>query len=82
METGRVFGPLVDPFYLFCRALNNEALLIDFFDICTSACASPKGKEGLILGANFSSKNRNISEWKGELFSQFGEKIKGIVPGH
>jgi hypothetical protein len=35
-----------------------------------------KGKEIAIIGANFSSEKRNISEWKGELLSETGELIK------
>jgi len=39
-----------------------------------------KGKKIAIIGANFSSKNRNISDWKGELLSETGEIIKEILP--
>ena len=33
-----------------------------------------KGKQIVIIGANFSSKLRNVSEWKGDLLSESGEK--------
>jgi hypothetical protein len=39
-----------------------------------------KGKTIVIIGAHFSSKHRNISDWKGELLSEAGEKIKEILP--
>lgn len=39
-----------------------------------------KDKQIVIIGANFSSKGRNISEWKGELLSESGENIKDIFP--
>lgn len=39
-----------------------------------------KGKQIVIIGANFSSELRNVSEWKGELLSESGEKIKDILP--
>ena len=39
-----------------------------------------KGKHIVIIGANFSSELRNVSEWKGELLSELGEKIKDILP--
>ncbi|MCA9419292.1 MAG: PD-(D/E)XK nuclease domain-containing protein, partial [Candidatus Omnitrophica bacterium] len=39
-----------------------------------------KGKQIVIIGANFSSELRNISEWKGELLSESGKKIKDILP--
>lgn len=35
-----------------------------------------KGKEIVIVGANFSSETRNISDWKGELLSESGEFIR------
>lgn len=38
-----------------------------------------KGKQIVIIGANFSSELRNVSEWKGELLSEAGEKIKEIL---
>jgi len=38
-----------------------------------------KGKQIVIIGANFSSELRNVSEWKGELLSESGEKIKDIL---
>jgi hypothetical protein len=38
-----------------------------------------KGKKIVIIGANFSSDLRNVSDWKGELFSESGEKIKEIL---
>ncbi|MBF5059281.1 ATP-binding protein [Candidatus Neptunochlamydia vexilliferae] len=43
-----------------------------------------KGKEIAIIGANFSSEARNVSEWKGELLSESGEKIRDLFPeeGH
>lgn len=37
-----------------------------------------KGKHIVIIGANFSSEWRNISDWKGELLSESGEKIKDL----
>ena len=39
-----------------------------------------KGKKIVTIGAHFSSKHRNISDWKGELLSEAGEKIKEILP--
>lgn len=39
-----------------------------------------KGKQIVIIGANFSSELRNVSEWKGELLSESGKKIKDILP--
>jgi hypothetical protein len=39
-----------------------------------------KGKQIVIIGANFSSEFRNISDWKGELLSESGEKIKDLLP--
>ncbi|MCB1115562.1 MAG: AAA family ATPase [Chlamydiia bacterium] len=39
-----------------------------------------KGKQIVIIGANFSSETRNISDWKGELLSASGEKIKDLLP--
>ena len=39
-----------------------------------------KGKQIVIIGANFSSELRNVSEWKGELLSQSGEKIRDLIP--
>ena len=38
-----------------------------------------KQKKIVILGANFSSKNRNISGWKGALLSESGEVIQEIL---
>jgi len=37
-----------------------------------------KGKNILIVGANFSSTLKNISDWKGEVLSESGEVIKAI----
>lgn len=37
-----------------------------------------KGKQIVIIGANFSSELRNVSDWKGELLSASGEKIKDL----
>ena len=39
-----------------------------------------KGKQIVMIGANFSSLLRNISDWKGELLSESGEKIKELLP--
>lgn len=39
-----------------------------------------KGKKIVVIGANFSSKDRNISEWKGELLSESGEVVKKLLP--
>jgi hypothetical protein len=39
-----------------------------------------KDKEIVIIGAHFSSKDRNIADWKGELLSKSGEKIKDLFP--
>jgi len=39
-----------------------------------------KGKQIVIMGANFSSRDRNISDWKGELLSESGKKVKDIFP--
>ena len=39
-----------------------------------------KGKEIAIVGANFSSEKRNISDWEGELLSEKGELIKILKP--
>ncbi|MBF5058611.1 PD-(D/E)XK nuclease domain-containing protein [Candidatus Neptunochlamydia vexilliferae] len=37
-----------------------------------------KGKELVLVGANFSSEARNVSEWKGELLSESGEFIREL----
>ncbi|MCB9093238.1 MAG: AAA family ATPase [Halobacteriovoraceae bacterium] len=37
-----------------------------------------KGKEVAIIGANFSSEKRNISDWKGELLSESGKFLRTI----
>ncbi|MBF5059851.1 ATP-binding protein [Candidatus Neptunochlamydia vexilliferae] len=37
-----------------------------------------KGKEVVILGANFSSEEHNVSEWRGEVLSQSGDKIREL----
>lgn len=39
-----------------------------------------KGKQIVIIGANFSSELRNVSGWKGELLAESGEKIKDLLP--
>ncbi|MCB1106609.1 MAG: AAA family ATPase [Chlamydiia bacterium] len=39
-----------------------------------------KEKHIVIIGANFSSELRNISDWKGELLSPSGEKIRDLFP--
>jgi hypothetical protein len=39
-----------------------------------------KGKKIVIIGANFSSEIRNVSDWKGKLLSESGKKIKDILP--
>jgi hypothetical protein len=39
-----------------------------------------KGKQIIIIGASFSSELRNVSEWKGVLLSDSGEKIKDLLP--
>ena len=39
-----------------------------------------KGKNIVIIGANFSSKKRIVSDWKGELLSETGERIQEILP--
>ncbi|MCB1082074.1 MAG: PD-(D/E)XK nuclease domain-containing protein, partial [Chlamydiia bacterium] len=39
-----------------------------------------KGKQIAIIGASFSSELQNISEWKGELLSESGEKVKPLLP--
>lgn len=41
---------------------------------------SHQGKEILLIGINFSSKTKNISDWKGELFSEGGALIKTLKP--
>lgn len=38
-----------------------------------------KGKQIVIIGANFSSKLQNISDWKGELLAESGKKIQDIT---
>ena len=38
-----------------------------------------KGKKIVIVGANFSSDKRNISEWKGEILSEDGVFIRAIA---
>ncbi|WP_194848537.1 ATP-binding protein [Candidatus Neptunochlamydia vexilliferae] len=38
-----------------------------------------KGKDLAIIGANFSSETRNVSEWKGELLSESGERLKDLL---
>ena len=39
-----------------------------------------KGKQIVIIGASFCSELRNIADWKGELLSESGEKVKDILP--
>ncbi|MCB1107691.1 MAG: PD-(D/E)XK nuclease domain-containing protein, partial [Chlamydiia bacterium] len=39
-----------------------------------------KGKQIVVIGANFSSELRNISDWKGELLSESGEKVQDLLP--
>ncbi|WP_194847062.1 ATP-binding protein [Candidatus Neptunochlamydia vexilliferae] len=39
------------------------------------------GKEILVMGVNFSSKSRNIGEWKGKLFCPSGGLKKELYPG-
>ncbi|MCB1081849.1 MAG: AAA family ATPase [Chlamydiia bacterium] len=39
-----------------------------------------KDKEIALIGASFSSKSRNIYDWKGELLSSQGEKIRDLSP--
>lgn len=39
-----------------------------------------KGKQIVVIGASFSSELRNVSDWKGELLSESGEKIKDLFP--
>jgi len=39
-----------------------------------------KGKQIVIIGANFSSELRNVSDWKGELLSESGKKVKELLP--
>ena len=39
-----------------------------------------KGKHLVIIGANFSSKDRNISDWKGMLYASSGELLREIFP--
>ena len=39
-----------------------------------------KGKEIAIVGANFSSEKRNISDWNGDLLSEDGSFIKKLAP--
>ncbi|MCB1116524.1 MAG: AAA family ATPase [Chlamydiia bacterium] len=39
-----------------------------------------KDKHIILLGANFSSKERNISDWRGELLSPSGETLKTLSP--
>ncbi|MBF5059169.1 ATP-binding protein [Candidatus Neptunochlamydia vexilliferae] len=37
-----------------------------------------KGKKLILIGANFSSEARNVSEWKGELLSESGELVREL----
>lgn len=37
-----------------------------------------KGKEIALIGVNFSSKTRNISEWKGEVLSETGKPVRTL----
>ena len=39
-----------------------------------------KGKEIVLIGANFSSEKRNISDWKGEVLSESGDFIRELRP--
>lgn len=39
-----------------------------------------KGKKVVLIGANFSSEARNVSDWVGELLSESGEKIQDLFP--
>ena len=41
---------------------------------------SKNNKGTLVMGVNFSSKSRNINDWKGVLYSSEGERIQEILP--
>ncbi|MCB1073602.1 MAG: AAA family ATPase [Chlamydiia bacterium] len=41
---------------------------------------SMSNKDTLVIGANFSSKSRNINDWKAILYSSEGERIREILP--
>lgn len=41
---------------------------------------SKNRKNTLLIGVNFSSKSRNIDDWKGKLLSESGELVKEILP--
>lgn len=38
-----------------------------------------RGKHIVIVGANFSSELRNISDWKGAVLTESGEKVKDLL---
>ena len=38
------------------------------------------GREVITLGVNLSSEHRNIDDWKGNLLSSSGKKIKDLLP--
>ncbi len=40
---------------------------------------SKNRKNTLLIGVNFSSKSRNIDDWKGKLLSESGELVKEIL---
>jgi hypothetical protein len=41
---------------------------------------SQSEKDTLVIGVNFSSKSRNIADWKGKLFSSEGKLIQELLP--
>ena len=41
---------------------------------------SKRDKDTLVIGVNFSSQSRNISNWKGVLYSSEGELIRELLP--
>ena len=43
---------------------------------------SQKEKPILVVGINFSSKSRNISDWKGAIFSSNGELKRELLKGN
>ncbi len=81
-NTGRIDVVLEIPktIYILELKLNNsaETALKQIHDKRYFKPYLRKGKKIVIIGATFSSELCNISDWKGELLSETGEKIKDL----
>lgn len=83
-NTGRIDVVLEIPNTIYIMELkldeSSEIALKQIHDKSYFKSYLHKGKKIVIIGANFSSKNRNISDWTAELLSEAGELIKKILP--